>query len=108
MSRAVGAAKGGIRAWLMPELNDIKVELAEIKGEIKSTNTRIDSLKTEMKSGDEKLAAAIKSGDEKLAAAIKSGDEKLAAEIASLRELVNLAQRVTILEAKQKELEKQH
>ncbi len=86
MSKAVGAAKGGIRAWLLPEINDIKVQLAEIKGEIKSTNTRIDSLKDQM----------------------ENGDEKLAIEIASLRELVNLTQRVTILEAKQKESERVH
>ncbi len=39
---------------------------------------------------------------------MENGDEKLAIEIASLRELFNLTQRVTILEAKQKESERVH
>jgi hypothetical protein len=39
------AAKGGIRAWLMPEINDIKVQLAEIRGDIKSLQTEVEAVK---------------------------------------------------------------
>ena len=46
---AANAAKGGIRDWLMPEINDIKVQLAKIRGDIKAINARIDSLTSEVK-----------------------------------------------------------
>lgn len=44
VSKVAGAAKGGVRAWLMTEINDIKVQLAEIKDEIKSLNTRVEEM----------------------------------------------------------------
>lgn len=44
-TKAADAARGGIRAWLMPEINDIKVQLAEIRGDIKSLKTEVDGIK---------------------------------------------------------------
>ena len=78
--KAADAAKGGIRAWLMPEINDIKVQLAEIKGELKATNSRIDSTNTRV--------------------------EALASEIKELRESLSVVQRLAVLEVKVSEFEK--
>ena len=72
-SKVAKAARGGIRSWLMPEINDIKVQLAEIKGEIKS---------------------------------LVESDKRLEAEIQSLKDSLNIVQRLTVLEAKQREFEK--
>jgi prophage DNA circulation protein len=73
-SKVAGAAKGGIRAWLMPELNDIKVQLAEIKGDIKSLQTQVNGM-----------------------------DKRVTGEIQGVKDSLNIVQRLAVLEAKVKE-----
>ena len=72
-SKVAKAAQGGLKAWLLPEINDLKVSLAEIKGEMKS---------------------------------LSESDKRLEAEIQSLKDSLNIVQRLTVLEAKQREFEK--
>jgi prophage DNA circulation protein len=72
-SKVAGAAKGGIRAWLMPELNDIKVQLAEIKGDIKSLQTQVNGM-----------------------------DKRVTGEIQGVKDSLNIVQRLAVLEAKVK------
>jgi peptidoglycan hydrolase CwlO-like protein len=83
MKTAAEKAPGWLQRILLPELS-------EIKGELKAVNARIDSLNTKIEGTNTKI-------DEM--------DKRLSSEIAGLRELVNLTQRVTILEAKVKEQE---
>jgi prophage DNA circulation protein len=73
-SKVAGAAKGGMRAWLMPELNDIKVQLAEIKGDIKSLQTQVNEM-----------------------------DKRVTGEIQGVKDSLNIVQRLAVLEAKVKE-----
>lgn len=88
-SKASGIAKGGIRAWLMPELNDIKVSLAEIRGEIKTTNERIESLNSKIESADRRITSQI-----------QEMDKRLTAEIQGVKDSLNIVQRLSVLEAK--------
>lgn len=94
-TKVAKAAQGGIKAWLLPEINDIKVQLAEIRGDIKSVNTRVDSLGTRIEEMDKRLTGEI-----------RSLDTRLSGEIQGLKESMNVLQRVAILEAKQREFEK--
>ena len=82
------AAQGGLKAWLMPEINDIKVQLAEIRGDIKSLTTRVHEM------------------DKRLTADIQGLDRRLTAEIQGIKENLNVVQRLAVLEAKQRESEK--
>ena len=79
--KAADAAKGSIRAWLMPEINEIKVSLAKIEGEIST------------------LRAEVRG--------VKEGDIKaLHSEIQSVKDSLNVVQRLAVLEAKVSEYEK--
>ena len=69
-SKVAKAAKGGIRAWLMPEI-------IEIKGELKTLSVKVEEM-----------------------------DRRLTGEIQSLKESLNVVQRLAVLEAKQRESEK--
>ncbi|HKW04301.1 MAG TPA: hypothetical protein VJN71_03280 [Nitrososphaerales archaeon] len=73
-SKVARAARGGIRAWLMRELNDIKVQLAEISGDIKSLQTQVNEM-----------------------------DERVTGEIQGVEDGLNNVQRLAVLEAKVKE-----
>ena len=87
-TKVAGAAKDGIRAWLMPEINDIKVQLAEIKGDIKATTERIRALDTKIDSVRNELKADIARADSR----VEDLDKRL-----------DIAQRLAVLEAKVKE-----
>ena len=89
LSKTADAAKGGVRAWLMPELNDIKVSLAEIRGEIKTTNERIESLNSKMESTDRRITSQI-----------QEMDKRLTAEIQGVKDSLNILQRLSVLETK--------
>lgn len=84
-SKVAGAAKGGRRAWLMPELNDIKVQLAEIKGDIKSLQTQVNEM------------------DKRLSSEIREMDKRVTGEIQGVKDSLNIVQRLAVLEAKVKE-----
>ena len=58
-SKAARAAKDGIRAWLMPEISDIKLELSEIRGEVKSLHTKVEEM-------DKRLSSKIEDLDNRL------------------------------------------
>jgi predicted nuclease with TOPRIM domain len=110
--KAAGAAKGGIRAWLMPEINDIKVQLAEMRGDIKATNTRIDSFSTDMR-GDikslntriDEMDKRLTENDRRLSEKIDDLDKRLSEKIDDLDKRLDIAQRLAIVEAKVKEQE---
>ncbi|MGI0081118.1 MAG: hypothetical protein ACRECH_16025, partial [Nitrososphaerales archaeon] len=86
------AAQGGIRAWLMREINEIKVQLAEIRGDAKAVNTKIDGL-------DEKIDMKVDSLRNELKADIQRVDSS----VKDLDERLDIVQRLTLVEAKLKE-----
>ena len=89
--KAANAARGGIRAWLMPEINEIKVQLAELKSDLKATNSRIDSLGAELK-------AELKATNSRI--------DLLSNEVKDLRESLSVVQRLAVLEVKLSKFEK--
>lgn len=40
-SKVAKAAQDGLRVWLMAEINDIKLQLAEMRGETKILQTQV-------------------------------------------------------------------
>jgi chromosome segregation ATPase len=87
-------APGWFQRFLAPELSEIKGELRAINARIDSLNTKIDATNTRIDEMDRRLGGSI-----------QEMDRRLSSEIQGLRELVNLAQRMTIVEAKLKEQE---
>lgn len=108
-SKVAKAAQGGIKAWLLPEINDIKVQLAEMRGDVKSlttrvdaTNERIDSLRNELNADILRVETKIDSSK----AELKSLVERVDGKVEDLDKRLDIAQRLAILEAKQREFEK--
>ncbi len=106
-------AQGGIKAWLLPEINDIKVQLADMRGDVKSltarvdaTNERIDSLRNELKSDISGVSSKVDEMDKRLSSEIREMDKRLTSEIQGVKDSINIIQRVAVLEAKQREFEK--
>ncbi len=91
-SKVAKAAQGGIRAWLMREINEIKVQLAEIRGDAKAVNTKIDGM-------DEKIDMKVDSLRNELKADIQRVDSS----VKDLDERLDIVQRLTLVEAKLKE-----
>lgn len=87
-SKVTGAAKGGIRAWLMPEIHEIKLALETIRGEMKVLDTKIGSLDAKIDSVRNELKADIARVDSK----VEDLDKRL-----------DVAQRLAVLEARVKE-----
>lgn len=126
-SKIAEKAPGWFTRILMPELVEIKGDLKNINTRIDATNSkieeldkrltsRIDSTRNELKSDishveskvedlDKRLTAQITEVDKRLTTKIDSGNEKLSAKIEDLDKRLDIVQRLTILEAKQREAE---
>jgi predicted nuclease with TOPRIM domain len=94
MKAAAEKAPGFVERLLLPKLSEITGELKAINARIDSTNTRIDATNSKIEEMDKRLTGKI-----------EDMDRRLTSEIESLHELVNLAQRMAIVEAKLKEQE---
>jgi len=88
MATKVKEAAGVVERILLPRLNSID-------GELKSINTRIDS-----------VDRSIGELDKRLTSKIDSNHSEIKTELRALHEKVNLLPRMAVLEAKMKELEK--
>jgi predicted RNase H-like nuclease (RuvC/YqgF family) len=95
MAKLAEKAPSWFTRVLLPEISEIKGELRAINARIDSTNTKIDALDNKVEEVEKRLSIRI---DEM--------DKRLSSKVQGLRELVNLTQRVTILEVKQRESEK--
>jgi len=100
-SKIAEKAPGWFTRILMPEL-------VEIKGELKSINTRIDSLDSRIDSLDSKIDSVrneLKSDISRVDSRVEEMDKRLTSEIHGVKDSLNIVQRLTILEAKQRETE---
>jgi len=89
------------------ELKAINVRIDEmdkrLTGKIEETNERLTSKVDEM---DKRLGTEIREMDKRLSNQILEMDKRLSSQINDLRESVNVAQRIAVLEAQVKELRK--
>jgi polyisoprenoid-binding protein YceI len=65
-SKVTSTANGGIRAWLLPEINEIKISLERINGEIKVLDTKIESTRNELKVGIARVESRVEDLDKRL------------------------------------------
>ena len=78
-TKAADVANGGIRAWLMPEINEIKVYLARIEGEISTLEAEVRGVKE----GDIKaLHTEIQSLKDNLRTEIQSVKDRVLSNVA--------------------------
>ena len=86
----------------MPEINDIKVSLAEMRGDVRSLAARVDATKDRIDS----LRSELKSGISLVSSKVDEMDKRLTSEIQGVKDSLNIVQRLSVLEAKQREFEK--
>ena len=89
---------------VLPEIRNIVKEeissaLAPVQVELKVVNLRIDEM-------DKRLGTEIREMDKRLSNQIMEMDKRLSSQMNDLRESVNVAQRIAVLEAQVKELRK--
>ena len=94
-SKLAEKAPGWFTRLLMPEIAEIKGELRAINARIGSLEGKVDSSKSELKSDIAKVEGILKSETARLDRAIQDLDKRL-----------DIVQRLSILEAKQREFEK--
>ena len=102
MTTKPAKAAGGFRTWLMPEINDIKVSLAEMRGDVRSLAARVDATKDRIDS----LRSELQSGISLVSSKVDEMDKWLTSEIQGVKDSLNIVQRLSVLEAKQREFEK--
>lgn len=87
---------------LMPEIIEIKGELKAMSVKIDSTNTRIESVREELLSKNESLRNEMMS----MKAELKAEIAKVDSSVKDLDNRLDIVQRLAVLEAKQREYER--
>lgn len=108
-TKAAKAAAGGLKAWLMPEINDIKVSLAEMRGDVRSLAARVDATNERIDSTNDRIDSLrneLKSEISLVSSKVDEMDKRLTSEIQGVKDSLNIVQRLSVLEAKQREFER--
>jgi DNA repair exonuclease SbcCD ATPase subunit len=106
-----------VQEFLAPQLNELKGKIEAIDTKIESfkseSNTRFESLNMKIDEVEKRLSIRIEEMDKRLTDSDRhlsdkmgSIDQKLSSKIDDLAKLVDVSQRLAVLEAKQREFEK--
>jgi flagellar capping protein FliD len=110
MAEKLKAAAGSFERLMLPRLNSID-------GELKSVNTKIDALRNEFRSEikvvdtrvtemDKRLSTRVEEMDKRLSTRVEEMDKRLSSKLEDMDRKLDIDRRMTMIEAKLKDLEK--
>jgi hypothetical protein len=99
MAEKLKAAAGSFERLMLPRLNSID-------GELKSVNTKIDALRNEFRSEIKVVDTRVTEMDKRLSTRVEEMDKRLSSKLEDMDRKLDIDRRMTIIEAKLKDLEK--
>lgn len=99
MAEKLKAAAGSFERLMLPRLDSID-------GELKSVNTKIDALRNEFRSEIKVVDTRVTEMDKRLSTRVGEMDKRLSSKLEDMDRKLDVDRRMTMIEAKLKDLEK--